>query len=64
MAEIHIEKKRGLSKVFWLILLVALAILGYMFFTGYFDARENATQQPAATTSSLATDTFSSGVRA
>jgi len=57
MAEINIEKKRSMSPLIWMILLAVLAIAGYIFYSGYYDGRQNAQPEataPAATTSSIA----------
>lgn len=52
MAEIHIEKKRNLSPLIWLILLIVLAVAGWWVYTNYF-AGNRVVTQPASTTSSI-----------
>lgn len=52
MAEIHIEKKRKLSPLIWLILLVLLAVASWFFYRNYMISSPTNTV-PAATTSTL-----------
>ncbi len=52
MAEINIERKRGGSPLLWILLLVALAVVGWFVYTNYM-ATPTVQQVPVTTTTGM-----------
>jgi flagellar basal body-associated protein FliL len=50
MAEIHVERKRGVSPIIWVLLVLVLAALGWLAYSMYVVEQEPAQPAPAPTT--------------
>ncbi|HUF17243.1 MAG TPA: hypothetical protein VMS12_04270 [Thermoanaerobaculia bacterium] len=50
MAEIHVERKRGLSPIVLVLVLLVMVALGWLIYSMYVTEREPAQPAPAATT--------------
>jgi len=50
MAEINIERKRGVSPLVWILLLIVLSAIGWFGYNAYVNGGTISTNAPAATT--------------